>query len=148
MSEEIVVKDYIGRLYSKYISIGGYDYDHKQFPDELTLVGEAIDDETEQRLISLMNEGKAEEMKKIMNCMARELEGSIAPLKLTDLKYYKHKAGEGMNWEREDRKYSSGYVITINLGSDALMVFSKGPKKYEIMLPRKSMFLLKDEKLS
>ena len=138
----IEVSPLSGRISSGVISMSNFTYKLKEIPDELILVGDVIDEDMESLLISKIEEKNTAKVTEIMTCIAKEFETSIGK-KLTDRRYYKLRAGDGMDWEREDRTRFST-VIVINLGSDILMTFQKKLKKYDVMLPRRSMFLLND----
>jgi hypothetical protein len=151
MSNKIILEDHpvevqsaSGKINSSVIHMSGFTYKIKDIPDELILIGDVFDEKTEQTIIDLIEARDTVKVTNILNCIAKEFEESLGK-KLTDRRFYKLKAGDGMNWEREDRTRMST-VVVINLGSDILMTFQKGLKKTDIMLPRRSMFLLKDPK--
>jgi len=141
----VEVQSYNGKINSSVIHMSGFTYKIKDMPNELILIGDVFDEKTEQTIIDLIEAKDTVKVTNILNCIAKEFEQNIGK-KLIDRRFYKLKAGDGMNWEREDRTRMST-VIVINLGSDILMTFQKGLKKTDVMLPRRSMFLLNDPKL-
>ena len=138
------VKPYTN-LAGKVVNIGNHVYTLNNLPKELTLVGNSIDEETEDKLIDLIKAGKSSELKTIMNCIAKDLSSEL-PYKLNDYYWSVLNPGEGMPPEIEDYKYYNPCVVVINLGSDIEMTFidTKTRKQYPVMLPRRSMFLFKD----
>jgi len=138
------VKPY-SRYSGKFVGIGGFTYNVKLFPDEITLVSNIVDIETESHIINLINNNKNIELKQIMKCIASEFQGELK-YNINELSHGKLKAGEGMAPEKEDPKYYNPCVIVINLGSDIEMMFidTKTKKQIPVMLPRRSMFLLQD----
>ena len=131
-------------LAGKVVNIGNHVYTLNNIPKELTLVGNSIDEETEEKLISLISANKSSELKTIMSCIAKDLSEEL-PHKLNDYSWSSIAPGEGMPPESED-KYYNPFVVVINLGSDIEMTFidTKTRKPYPVMLPRRSMFLFKD----
>lgn len=138
------VKSY-ANLAGKVVNIGNHVYTLSNIPNELTLVGNAIDEQTEEKLISLISTNKSSELKTIMSCIAKDLSSEL-PHKLNDYYWSSLAPGEGMPPEGEDYKYYNPCVVVINLGSDIEMTFidTKTRKQYPVMLPRRSMFLFKD----
>lgn len=138
------VKPY-ANLAGKVVNIGNHVYTLNNIPKELTLVGNAIDEETEDKLISLISANNSSELKTIMNCIAKDLSAEL-PYKLNDYYWSSLAPGEGMPPEGEDYKNYNPCVVVINLGSDIEMTFvdTKIRKPYPVMLPRRSMFLFKD----
>jgi len=138
------VKPYTN-LAGKVVNIGNHVYTLNNLPKELTIVGNSIDEETEDKLIDLIKAGKSSELKTIMNCIAKDLSPEL-PFKLNDYYWSALNPGEGMPPEMEDYKYYNPCVVVINLGSDIEMTFidTKTRKQYPVMLPRRSMFLFKD----
>ncbi len=138
------VKSY-ANLAGKVVNIGNHVYTLSNIPNELTLVGNAIDEQTEEKLISLISANKSSELKNIMSCIAKDLSPEL-PHKLNDYYWSSIAPGEGMPPEGEDYKYYNPCVVVINLGSDIEMTFIdiKTRKQYPVMLPRRSMFLFKD----
>jgi hypothetical protein len=138
------VKPY-SRYSGKVVSIGGFTYNVKLFPDDITLVSSIVDIDTESHIIDLINKNKGIEIREIMKCIASEFQPELS-YKLNDFSFGKIKAGDGMQPEKEDPKYYNPCVIVINLGSDIEMMFIdiKLKKQIPIMLPRRSMFLLQD----
>jgi hypothetical protein len=138
------VKPY-SRYSGKVVGVSGFTYTIKLIPDEFTLVANIVNEETESRIINLINTNKGSEIKEIMKCIASEFQPEIK-YKLNDFTFGKLKSGEGMPPEKEDQKYYNPCVIVINLGSDIEMIFidTKTKKQIPIMLPRRSMFLLQD----
>jgi len=146
MSEEVSVQPYT-RYSGKVVGLGSFTYNPKFIPDGFTLIGNAINRETEDLLISLIEEGKNIELKEIMRCIAAEFEGELN-CKLNEYTFGKIKLGEGMPPEKEDSKYYNPCVVVINMGSDIELILTDTitKKGYPIMLPRRSMFLLQDKK--
>ena len=145
------VKPYVN-LAGKVVNIGNHAYTLNNLPKELTLVGNSIDEETEDKLISLITSsnpvlgaGNSSELKTLMGCIAKDLSTEL-PYKLNDYYWSTLNPGEGMPPEMEDYKYYNPCVVVINLGSDIEMTFvdTKMRKQYPVMLPRRSMFLFKD----
>ena len=138
------VKTY-ANLAGKVVNIGNHVYTLNNIPKELTLVGNSIDEETEEKLISLISANKSSELKTIMSCIAKDLSDEL-PHKLNDYSWSSLAPGEGMPPEGEDYKYYNPCVVVINLGSDIEMTFVDRNirKPYQVMLPRRSMFLFKD----
>jgi hypothetical protein len=138
------VKPY-SRYSGKFVGIGGFTYNVKLFPDEITLVANIVDIDTEKHIIDLINKKKDIEVKQIMKCIAAEFQPELQ-FKLNDFSFGKLKAGEGMPPEKEDPKYYNPCIVVINLGSDIEMMFidTKIKKQIPVMLPRRSMFLLQD----
>jgi hypothetical protein len=138
------VKSY-ANLAGKVVNIGNHVYTLNNIPKELTLVGNSIDEETEEKLIDLIKAGKSIELKTIMGCIAKDFSSEL-PYKLNDFYWSTLNPGEGMPPEMEDYKYYNPCVVVINLGSDIEMTFvdTKMKKQYPVMLPRRSMFLFKD----
>lgn len=139
------VKPY-SRYSGKFVSIGGFTYNIKLIPDEITLIANIVNEETEERIITLINSNKDIEIKQIMKCIASEFQPELK-FKLNDFSFGKIKAGDGMTSpDKEDPKYYNPCVVVINLGSDIEMVFMDTKKRTQvpIMLPRRSMFLLQD----
>ena len=58
------VKPY-SRYSGKFVGIGGFTYNVKLFPDEITLVANIVDVETENHIIDLINKKKDIEVKQI-----------------------------------------------------------------------------------
>jgi hypothetical protein len=137
------VKPYVN-LSGKVVNIGNHAYTLNNIPKELTLVGNSIDEETEDKLISLIT-SNSPELRTVMACIAKDLSAEL-PYKLNDYHWSTLNPGEGMPPEMEDYKYYNPCVVVINLGSDIEMTFidTKTRKQYPVMLPRRSMFLLKD----
>jgi hypothetical protein len=138
------VKPY-SNLAGKVVNIGNHVYTLNNIPKELTLAGNSIDEETEEKLISLISANKSSELKTIMSCIAKDLSEEL-PHKLNDYYWSVLNPGEGMPPETEDYKYYNPCIVVINLGSDIEMTFvdTKIRKQYPVMLPRRSMFLFKD----
>jgi hypothetical protein len=138
------VKPYTN-LAGKVVNIGNHVYTLNNLPKELTIVGNSIDEETEDKLIDLIKAGKSSELKTIMNCIAKDLSPEL-PHRLNEYYWSVLNPGEGMPPEMEDYKYYNPCVVVINLGSDIEMTFvdTKTRKQYPVMLPRRSMFLFKD----
>ena len=137
------VKPYTN-LAGKVVNIGNHVYTLNNIPKELTLVGNSIDEETEEKLISLISANKSSELKTIMSCIAKDLSDEL-PHKLNDYSWSSIAPGEGMPPEGEDYKHYNPCVVVINLGSDIEMTFiDKTRKQYPVILPRRSMFLFKD----
>jgi hypothetical protein len=137
------------RPYSRYsgkvVSVGGITYNIKTIPEEFTLVANIINEETEERIVNLINNNKNIELKEIMKCIASEFQGELR-YKLNEFTFGKIKAGEGMQAEKEDPKYYNPCLIVMNLGSDIEIVLfdPKIKRQIPIILPRRSMFLLQD----
>jgi hypothetical protein len=135
--------------YSRYsgnvVNIGNFTYTIKLIPDELTLVSNIVDEETEAHIINLINSNKKSELNQIMKCISAEFNPELKN-KLNEYTFGKLKAGEGMAPEKEDPKYYNPCVVVINLGSDIEMTFidTKSRKQIPIMIPRRSMFLFQD----
>ena len=129
----------------KIVNIGNHAYNVNNIPKELTLVGNSIDEETEDKLIELIKGNKSIQIKTVMSCIAKDFSVEL-PHKLNDFYWSVLNPGEGMPPEMEDYKYYNPCVVVINLGSDIEMTFvdTKTRKQYPVMLPRRSMFLLKD----
>ena len=138
------VKPYTN-LAGKVVNIGNHVYTLNNLPKELTIVGNSIDEETEDKLIDLIKAGKSSELKTIMNCIAKDLSPEL-PHRLNGYYWSALNPGEGMPPEMEDYNYYNPCVVVINLGSDIEMTFidTKTRKQYPVMLPRRSMFLFKD----
>ncbi len=138
------VKPY-SRYSGKFVGVGGFTYNINTFPDELKLIANVVNEETESHIINLINNKKDIEVKQIMKCIAGEFNQELS-YKLNDFTFGKIKAGDGMAPEKEDSKYYNPCIVVINLGSDIEMVFIdiKLKKQIPIMLPRRSMFLLQD----
>lgn len=138
------VKSY-ANLAGKVVNIGNHVYTLNNLPKELTLVGNSIDEQTEDKLISLISTNNSSELKTIMSCIAKDLSEEL-PYKLNDYSWSSLAPGEGMPPQGEDYKYYNPCVVVINLGSDIEMTFidTKTRKQYPVMLPRRSMFLFKD----
>jgi hypothetical protein len=79
------VKPYTN-LAGKVVNIGNHVYTLNNLPKELTLVGNSIDEETEDKLISLISTNKSSELKTIMNCIAKDLSPEL-PYKLDNYYY-------------------------------------------------------------
>lgn len=139
------VKPYT-RYAGKFVNIGNFVYNVKTLPAGLTLVAEAIDKNTEEKLMSLIDSNKSAEIKNIMNCISKEISPELG-CALNDYYWSVLKPGEGMPPEQEDYKYYNPCVVVFNLGSDIEMVFNevKTRRQYPVMLPRRSMFLLKGQ---
>lgn len=138
------VKPYTN-LAGKVVNIGNHVYTLNNLPKELTLVGNSIDEETEEKLISLISANKSSELKTIMSCIAKDLSDEL-PYKLNEYSWSSLEPGEGMPPQGEDYKYYNPCVVVLNILSDIEMTFidTKTRKQYPVMLPRRSMFLFKD----
>lgn len=139
------VKPYT-RYSGKFVNIGNIVYNINSLPTGLTIVAEAIDEKTEEKLTGLIEANNSSEIKTIMNCIAKEIAPELG-CKLNDFYWSVLKPGEGMPPEQEDYKYYNPCVVVFNLGSDIEMVFNdvKTRRQYPVMLPRRSMFLLKGQ---
>jgi hypothetical protein len=129
----------------KIVNLSNHTYTLNNLPKELTLIGNSINEETEDKLIDLIKSGKSIELKTIMGCIAKDFSEEL-PYKLNDFYWSTLNPGEGMTPEGEDYKNYNPCVVVINLGSDIEMTFvdTKTRKPYPVMLPRRSMFLFKD----
>jgi hypothetical protein len=143
--QEVEVKPYT-RYAGKFVNIGNFAYNLNSLPTGLTLVANAIDEETEEKMITLIDSNNSSEIKRIMNCIAKEISPELG-CKLNDYYWSSLKPGEGMYPEQEDYRYYNPCVVVFNLGSDIEMVFNdvKTRRQYPVMLPRRSMFLLKGQ---
>jgi hypothetical protein len=141
---EVEVKPYT-RYSGKVVGLGPFVYNTKFIPEGFTLIGNAINKETEDHIINLINAGKNIELKEIMRCIAAEFEGELN-CKLNEYTFNKLPINEGMAPEKEDSKYYNPCVVVINMGSDIELILTdtKTRKTYPIMLPIRSMFLLQD----
>ncbi len=141
-----VVKPY-KRLYQSLVTIDDIDFNPSKIPEELTLIANAIDKETEEKLINLINTPSSKrELITIMNCLAKEFENDLG-CKLNDKSVGILKPGQEMR-EMQDLKYYNPCMVVMNLGSHTVLILrnKKDRSVYTIPLPRRSMFLYKDPK--
>ena len=82
----------------KIVNLSNHTYTLSNLPKELTLIGNAINEETEDKLISLISTGKSIELKTIMSCIAKDLSPEL-PHKLNDYYWSSIAPGEGMPME-------------------------------------------------
>ena len=143
------------------ITYNNFHYKVNEIPDEFKLVFDAIDEETESLLIDLIkssNPSDKTRLKEILKCFSKEFYEFAGP-NTSDgvpqkLKYQLNTQsshilvkGEGMPFIEIDAKLNP-IVIVVNMGSDILFTLKDKTTQrlINIPLPRRSMFLLQDEK--
>ena len=137
------------------VSFNNVDYDIKKIPNEFFLRLDAINEETEKKLISLIDsDPDSDQLKDIMECIRKVLNEELSlndktsKLILNDFDTYVLEPGQGMDYTSEDPKYYKGMVVVINMGSGVTLGLKNKitSKDSYIYLPRRSMFLLDDPK--
>ena len=140
---EIEVNPY-SRYAGSFINIGKYAYNLKSIPNEIMLIGNSINIDTEKVFIDLINKNDKKQIIEMMKCISEEFKE--LPFKINDFSYSKLLAGQGME-EKEDPKYYNPCVVVMNMGSDIELVLfdEKMRKQYPVMIPQRTMFLLEDK---
>ena len=149
------------------LTYNNFHYKVNEIPEEFKLVFNAIDEETETLLINLIkstgpgpstNPSDKTRLKEILKCFSKEFyefagpntsEGTPQKLKyqLNTQSSHVLVKGEGMPFIEHDAKHNP-IVIVVNMGSDILFTLKDKTTQrlINIPLPRRSMFLLQDEK--
>jgi hypothetical protein len=139
------------------INIKGYSYKIKSIPDMFHMTIDVIDEETESKLIELIEENistkkriqESVELNKILKCFMAEFNTNLPNgLKLNKFTVNKIKVGEGMDFYVENPKQFKPCSVVLSLGSDILMSFReiKTNFKTDIVIPKQSLILLMDNK--
>ena len=156
---EDILKDKLGNVSQDIINIKGYPYKLKSIPDIFHLTIDVIDDETENKLIQLIEEhivkgkkmNESIELNKILKCFMAEFNTNLPQnLKLNKFTVNKIKAGEGMDFYVENPKQFKPVSVVLSLGSDVLMSFRdiKTNFKTDVVIPKQSLMLLIDSPTS
>ena len=146
----------IQELSGNIITFDNFHYKVNEIPDEFKLVFDAIDEDTENRLIQLIKSSdKADKdtLKTILKCFSEEFynnagpEGQKLKYKLNTQSSHTLVSGDGMNFVEQDMK-NNPIVVVINMGTDIVFTLKDktSNRLINIPLPRRSMFLLHDEK--
>jgi hypothetical protein len=130
---------------SNIISYGSYTYNKYALPDNIQLVLDIIDEETEEKLISLISDTKSQELKTICKCITDNVFKPLG-LKFNDYQFSKLEKGKGMRYEQDNKSKYGSTIAVLSMGSDILYNLKNIVKNtvYNIVLPRRSLLIITD----
>jgi hypothetical protein len=130
---------------SNIISYGSYTYNKNILPENIQLVLDIIDLETEEKLIYLINESKSQELKTICKCITDNVFKPLG-LKFNDYQFSKLDKGKGMRYEQDNKNKYGSTIAILNMGSDILYNLKNIVKNtaYNIVLPKRSLLIITD----
>jgi hypothetical protein len=131
------------------ISYNNYTYNLNNIPNNVQLVFDMIDEQTESSLINLFLKDDSNTLRSISKCINDEIFKPIG-LNFNDYTFSILKKGEGMP-QLKDNSYKYGYTTAIlNMGTDILFNLKDTSinKVYYIILPRRSLLVITDPNYS
>jgi hypothetical protein len=128
---------------SNIISYKNFNYNKIKLPDNIQLILDIIDDETENILIKLIKENNSK-LKTICKCINDNV-FKEKDLNFNDYQFSILNKGKGMPIEKDSNKYGNTIAI-LNMGTDILYNLRNTKKNimHNIVLPRKSLLIITD----
>jgi hypothetical protein len=130
---------------SNIISYSSYSYNKNEFPENVQLVFDLIDEETESKLISLIKNNKEKELRTISKCITDNVFIPLG-LKFNDYQFNINTKGTGLRPYIDNKSKYGGVSAIINMGSDILFNLKNISKNKvsNIVLPRRSLIIIVD----
>jgi hypothetical protein len=130
---------------SNVISYDNYNYNVNKLPHNIQLVLDIIDNETEQKLISLISNNKTSELKTICKCITDNVFKPLG-LKFNDYQFSTIQKGKGMRYEQDNKNKYGTTIAILNMNTDILFNLKNIVKNtvYNIILPKKSLLIITD----
>ena len=130
---------------SNIISYLSYSYNKTILPDNIQLVLDIIDEETENKLISLIRDNKIPELKSICKCINDNVFIPLG-LKFNDYQFTITSKGTGIKPYIDNKSKYSGVSAILSMGSDILFNLKNISKNTvsNIVLPRRSLLVIID----
>lgn len=138
------------------LTYNNVDYYLNEIPEVFQLRFDVINEETEKKLINLMNSKSSEDQQKLRSatvCIANLFSEQInIPKYFNDYEFGILNPGEGMKFtntkfEKDTLKLKKqGIISVLNMGSDILFTLRNfvTQKKHDIWIPRRSAFVITD----
>jgi hypothetical protein len=130
---------------SNIVSYSSYSYNKITLPDNIQLVLDIIDDETENTLISLIKNNKVNELRTISKCITDNVFIPLG-LKFNDYQFTITPKGTGIKPYIDNKSKYGGVSAILNMGSDVLFNLKNTTKNTvsNIVLPRRSLLIIID----